>query len=210
MTPEDEKEIAALMRAALEKDRGYASFFGWPIDRDLEEWAVANILHEALLAKSASFFCGLKGRGRGNDPPDCEAADPNGRRVAIEVTELVSGKAIQAYKRGETYEWADWSQEEFLSALSGLLVEKALRRVKLKEGPYDGGYVVIVYTDEPMLQVEKVRALLQGSALSKPEGIDRAFLLLSYDPRTREYPYVELPMTQHGASSNAATDIRRL
>lgn len=48
MTPEDEKEIVTLMRAAREKSRGYASFCGWATDRDLEEWGVTNTLWESL------------------------------------------------------------------------------------------------------------------------------------------------------------------
>lgn len=42
MTPEDEREILALMREARKKDRAYANFFSWSIDRDLEELGVVK------------------------------------------------------------------------------------------------------------------------------------------------------------------------
>lgn len=124
MTPEDEREIAALMRAAREKSRGYADFFGWAIDRDLEEWGVLASLRESLESNGQLFFCDLKLRGRGNDPPDCEAVDANGKRIAIEVTELVDGRAIQAYQNGKVYDWADWTKDRFVSSLAERIAAK--------------------------------------------------------------------------------------
>lgn len=102
MTTEEEKEIAELelMRAAREKARVYADHFGWATNRDIEEWGVGTALAESLENENISLFKNIKRRGRQNDPPDCEALDVDGRRIAIEVTELVDGKAIQAYKAG--------------------------------------------------------------------------------------------------------------
>lgn len=192
MTPEDEREIAALMRAAREKSRGYADFFGWAIDRDYEEWGATIALCESLERNGELFFSDLKLRGRGNDPPDCEAVDVNGKRVAIEATELVDGRAIQAYKRGDVYEWADWSKDGLISSLAERIAEKGKRYGKLKDGPYDGGYVILIYTDEPMLPIETVKKFLDGHTFPRPDGVTRAFLLVSYDPRTKSYPYVDL------------------
>ena len=194
MTPEDEREIVALMRAAREKDRGYASFYGWSTDRDLEEWGVTNTLRQALQSNGESFFDGLQQRGRGNDPPDCEAVDAKGNRIAIEVTELVCSDAIQAYKQGRVYDWADWNKERLIASLEERIATKGTRYPKLKDGPYEGGYVVLIYTDEPMLPIDTVRKFLDGHTFRKPEGVTRAFLLLSYDPRTKSCPYVDLAL----------------
>ncbi|NUU69500.1 hypothetical protein HTZ98_01505 [Ralstonia solanacearum] len=195
MTPEDEKEIAAIMRAALAKRRGYADFFGWATDRDLEEWGVLTALSESLEGNGESFFSDLKRRGRGNDPPDLEAKDADGKRIAIEVTELVDGRAIQAYKNGGVYEWADWSKDGFVSALAERIAEKGKRYPKLKGGPYDGGYVIVIYTDEPMLPIGTVKEFLDGHAFPRPDGVTRAILLVSYDPATKSYPYVDLSLS---------------
>lgn len=192
MTSDDEKEIVALMRAARAKSRGHADFFGWATDRDLEEWGVIAALAEALAAQGQLFFDDLARRGRGNDPPDCEAVDSEGRRIAIEVTELVDARAIHAYKRGLPYEWSDWPQQMFISSLAGLIAKKGERHAVLKGGPYDGGYVVVVFTDEPLLPIETVRTYLGNHAFVRPDGMTRAFLVLSYDPRMQSYPYVEL------------------
>lgn len=100
MNSDDEKEIIAEIRAAHAKARGYADFFGWATDRDLEEWGVVSSLGESLQADNALFFSNLVRRGRPKDPPDCEARTESGERLAIEVTELVDGQAIQAFKEG--------------------------------------------------------------------------------------------------------------
>jgi len=138
MTTDEEKEILRLMREARNKDRGYADFFGWGSDRDIEEWGVVTSLSESLESEGNKLFSCLKRRGRPNDPPDCEALDNEGNRIAIEVTELVDGKAIQAYKSGAVYEWADWDKVRFISSLETLLSRKDSRFPELKEPPYDG------------------------------------------------------------------------
>ena len=192
MTTEEEKEIAELMRAAKEKARGYADHFGWATDRAIEEWGVVNALAASLENENISLFKNIKRRGRLNDPPDCEALDINGRRIAIEVTELVDGEAIQAYKAGAVYEWANWDKNRFMDSLSRLITRKDSRYAKLKEPPYTGGYVVVIFTDEPMLDCSTVKSYLEGHKFDRPKYISRAFLLVSYDPSIKQCPYYEL------------------
>jgi hypothetical protein len=197
MTPEDEKEIVGLMRAAREKGRGYASFYGWATDRDIEEWGVTTTLRESLERTGESFFDDIKRRGRGNDPPDCEAVDFEGNRIAIEVTELVCPDAIQAYKDGRVYDWADWPKDRFIAAMEQRIATKGARYGKLKDAPYEGGYVILIFTDEPMLPIGTVREFLDGHVFLRPAGVTRAFLLLSYDPEVQMCPYVELSLDSH-------------
>lgn len=192
MTEEDEKEILAHIRAANAKRRGYADFFSWRTNRDLEEWGICSQWSESLAARGELFFSGLKVRGRPNDPPDLEALDQSGGRLAIEVTELVDGDAIRAFRAGRTYDWAEWSKEKFLSALEERVVVKNQRFPELKEPPYDGGYVVLVHTDEPELSRTTVEGYLLNHRFKKPQYVARAFLLLSYDPSVSHYPYFEL------------------
>jgi hypothetical protein len=194
MTPEDEEEIVALMRAARAKARGYADFYGWSADRDIEEWGVATTLWQSLQHNGKGFFDGIKRRGRGNDPPDCEAVDFAGNRIAIEVTELVCPLAIQAYKEGRIYDWADWPKDRLIAELQHRITTKGERYGKLKDGPYDGGYVVLIFTDEPMLPFATVREIVNGHIFVRPEGVTRAFLLLSHDPATQVCPCLELSL----------------
>lgn len=192
MTTEEEKEILDLMREARNKARGYADFFGWGSDRDIEEWGVVTSLSESLEYEGNNLFTSLKKRGRPNDPPDCEASDNNGNRIAIEVTELVDGKAIQAYKSGAVYEWADWDKDKFISSLGSLILRKDSRFLELKEPPYEGGYFLVIFTDEPMLDRLTVESYLEGYKFKKPEYLTRTFLLVSYDPGVEKCPIFEL------------------
>lgn len=182
------------MRAAREKSRGYASFYGWATDRDIEEWGVTKTLWESLHSTGESFFDDIKRRGRGNDPPDCEAVNSQGNRIAIEVTELVCPEAIQAYKEGRIDDWADWPKDRFIAALAHRIATKGTRYENLKGGPYDGGYMILIHTDEPMLTIETVRMFLDGHVFGKPRGVARAFLLLSYHPGMQMCPYFELSL----------------
>jgi hypothetical protein len=192
MTPKKKKEILHLMRAARNKARGYADFFGWGTDRDIEEWGVVTSLAESLESEGKSIFVSLKRRGRPNDPPDCEARDSVGNRIAIEVTELVDGKAIQAYKAGAVYDWADWDKIKFLNSLESRLSQKDSRFPELKEPPYAGGYFIVIFTDEPMLDRATVKSYLEGHRFRKPDYLTKAFLLVSYDPSVKKCPHYEL------------------
>ena len=188
----DWSEVGKRMREANAKSRGYASFFGWAPNRDLEEYGPVRELSLATAANGSPIFDQIQIRGRGNDPPDLEAKDPTGRRVAIEVTELVDGRAIQAFKAGQTYDWAEWDRAKFLRELKCRLKSKVARRLKLKGGPYPGGYVIVVFTDEPELNKATVAGFLAGNVFECLANGERAYLLLSYDPETESYPFYPL------------------
>lgn len=185
------------MRAARKRARGYADFFGWATNRDLEEQSIAAHFAKSLEANDALFFSQIKIRGRGNDPPDLDALDHLGQRIAIEVTELVDGKGIEAFKAGRHYDWAGWDKTKFLSSLISLLHAKNRCFARLKDGPYPGGYLVLIFTDEPELQRDTVETFLaghsfSGHSFSQVENVDKAILLLSYDPTVGRCPYFEL------------------
>lgn len=192
MSPDDQEEVSDAIRDSIRRARGYADFFGWAPNRDLEEQGVVTSLAESLEADGSSFFSAIAIRGRGNDPPDLEAIDNGGKRIAFEVTELVDGHAIQAFKNGRPYDFAEWDQQKFLSTLGSLLTAKNGRFHKLKGSPYPGGYVVVVFTDETALPKSVVEAYLQDHIFSGLTNVFRAFLLLSYDPSVEAYPYFEL------------------
>jgi hypothetical protein len=191
MSPDEEREIAELMRQALQRSRGHANFFQWGPNRDVEEWGIVNYLRESLDADEAAFFREPAIRGRGNDPPDCEAQSLEGERIALEVTELVDPAAIVAFKCGDLYSWAEWSQERLREALQDRLTTKDQRHASLQGGPYSQ-YILVIHTDEPMLSHSSASTLLHGVRFARPAHIDRAFLLISYDPGLQRCPYIEL------------------
>jgi hypothetical protein len=189
MTPPDDEYDDLI--AGLKSKARYAGSFEWP-DRNIKEWGVVDILANSLESEGKLFFLNHIARAQGNDPPDCEASDSNGERIAIEVTELVDGDAIRRTKNGE-YVWLEWGKEKFLGELASRIIKKDTNNQK--EAPYPGGYIVIVHTDEPFLHRETVRSYLEGHFFEKTSHIDRAFLLLSYHPevdRKGNYPLFEI------------------
>jgi hypothetical protein len=196
MTPELEEEIIEKMREVRERTRGYADFFLWASDRDVEEWGVVKFLSESIAADSQLSFTDIKSRGRSNDPPDCEAITSTGKRIAIEVTELVDGLAIHQFKKSEMMglplEFAAWSKEKFLDQLQNRLFQKDARFPALKGSPYPGGYMVVVHTDEPALDMETVAIYLKGHEFSAFRHITQAYLLLSYSPSIKRCPNFRL------------------
>jgi len=193
MSDDELKSAIQLMRKVRKNSRGYADFFEWSPDRNQEELGVVKALSEALEASGELYFDKIRLRGRGEDPPDCEAINQSGERIAIEVTELVDGEAIKAIKNsGNPYEWADWSKDKFRESVSHLISRKDGRFAHLKGAPYSGGYTVLLFTDEPLLNKETVGSYLASIDISKPKNIDKVFLLLSYDPTIKSYPYFEI------------------
>lgn len=188
----DDNELAkaiAQMREATERARGYADFFEFAPDRDIAEVGVVESLAESLASGGTPFFTRLRPRGRGSDPPDCEALDAAAQRIAIEVSELVSADGIRASKAKGAPCWQEWDKPTFLARLTDRVLAKDARYPKLKGGPYPGGYFVVVHTDEAFLAPDFVRAALEEHAF-RVHHISRAFLLLSY--RAGTYPYFEL------------------
>jgi len=185
-------EAIDLMRNEREKVRGYANYFTFESDRDLEEFAIVDTLNEAIKAEGEQGFTEIRIRGRGEDPPDCEAMDSNLHRVAIEITELVDGNAIRATAQtGLSYSWAEWTEEKFTDGVSNLINRKNDRFPSLLGTPYEGGYELVIFTDEPMLDIATINRYLPLD-MDKPEYIDNVYILLSYDPSLQKHPYIKL------------------
>jgi hypothetical protein len=174
--------------------RGYSDFFTWPVDRQLEEWAIAEALKESLEKSNAAFFNALIARGRGNDPPDCEAVLLEGGKLGIEVTELVDPHAILAYKNGDTRQQAVWGEAKLVNALCERIRIKDIAD-NVKGGPYDQ-YMLLVHADEPMLDYDYLNPLLADIHFPAYHLINRAFLLMSYDKKYQCCPYIELTLNK--------------
>ncbi len=156
--------------------------FGWDTNRDIEEWGIVNYLSESLASSGKAIFKSLKKRGRPNDPPDCEALDENDQRIAIEVTELVNEEAIKSVKAGNKYDFANWDIIRFRKCLDSLIQRKDSHFNHLKNPPYNGGYFLVIFTDEPMLNRNQVEVFLTGYAVNNTQHLSKVFLLISYDP----------------------------
>ena len=150
---------------AKQKKRGYSDFFAWPVDRQLEEWAIVDSLKESLEKANAAFFNSLVARGRGNDPPDCEAMLFEGGRLGIEVTELVDAEAIMAHKSGNTDHLAEWGEYKLINSITQRLEVKDVSK-NIKGGPYDL-YMLVIHTDEPVLNFDYTYPILSEYPLDR-------------------------------------------
>jgi len=192
MDTEEEKRFIQEIKEAIAKSRGYADSFKYSPNRDLEELGIVKRFCEALEKEEESFLDSttIISRGHGNDPPDCEAKNFYGDLVGIEVTELVDPDAIVALKKNQVYEWAEWSETKLIDAINNRLDVKDTPS-RIRGGPY-ANYILIIHTDEPVLNVDYAKALLKEYRFSKRILIDRAFLFIFYDPIYKTYPYIEL------------------
>jgi hypothetical protein len=184
----DEDDLVEMVQDAVRKQRPYASFFYWPV-RAIAEWGIANAFSESAASEAGFPLRELQARQPGDDPPDCEGIDAEGRHIGIEVTELVDGDAIARARRTGDNVWSTWDTPRIRAALDHLLTEKDSKT--LHGGPYDE-YLVLIHTDEPALTFEQIEAAVFGHSFPNLLQVQRAYILLSYDPLRRGYPYVKL------------------
>lgn len=187
----DWEQVFAQMREAEARDRGYASYGEWPLDRRLGELGVVRTL-AAYLAFSEGISW-ASAEPVQDDPPDVLLTTTRGRRFGVEVTELVSAHAAKLDRhrkktgKGSPYDWAHWTAETAAQAIARI-VETKERKLASKKASYDE-FLLGIATDEPMISFDLAQEAVR---LCRPQVkvIDRIFLLMSYDPAAdkRSYP----------------------
>ena len=195
MEQEDWEMFIDTMKANV---RSHADYFSWLSDRDVEELSVVQSLNESLAHHGQPFFHSLQSRGRGNDPPDCEARSCTGRRVGIEVTELVERKSMEEASSRRPIPRERWEERckpfpesQLFDLLAERIANKDKSLVKSRGGPYDE-YVLIIYCDEPRVLDYGLIEYVRGTTFPRTTLIDRAFLLFSFSPWENRCPYIEL------------------
>ncbi len=170
--------------------RPYAGYFSWLSNRDVEELGVVQTFHESLIHSGQTLFHSYQARGRGNDPPDCEARLCAGGRVGIEVTELVDGKAIAAARSGGAIPWEPYTEGQLFALVAERIAEKDKPK-NVKGGRYDE-YVLVVYCDDPRVLDYRLIEYVRRARFPRTTLIGRAFLLFSFSPWKGFCPCIEL------------------
>lgn len=126
-----------------------------------------------------------------------------GEKLAIEVTELVDGKAIQRDKfikknanstlQDRLSVAATWEDAAVIDAIQKLIRAKDSKFTKLLGGPYPGGYCVVIFTDEPDLSPEKLQNILREKTFCA-DNIKKCFLLIGYQPFQQHLKYIDLAL----------------
>lgn len=127
------------------------------------------------------------------DPPDVTALLADGRRLGIEVTELVNQRAIESQIRGLPRYQQDvirFGTSRAVVELRRILAEKE-RKLAAVRGDYDG-LALLVHTDEPMLKSDNFRPVAAEFACEVTEIFAWMYLVFSYEPQHQGCPAVRL------------------
>ena len=203
MATDEDAESLRLMREAIHKSRGYASYWEWKLDKQQPELHAARLLSRFLFRDQDYSVSSVT-----DDPPDA-VVQLGTRRCGIEVMEIVDRQAVErASKRKRQdlpveYDWANWNSDRLYEALEQGLVTKA-RKLAVHAQNYDELLLAFV-TDEGMID-SRLAAAVAGRIHSDTRYIDRAFVILSYEPNADELmfpdrcPIFELEIKQSNAA----------
>lgn len=172
----DEDEVLGIIQSAQTRTRHYADYWEWEIDRKRAERGVAQELVQHL---------GISGRfdATARETPDLLFLADDGRKIGIEVAELVEMRAAahnrHAEKKRLPHVWAIWSESTVVEAVRNRV---AIKNDKLAKNSdvFDEIWLAIA-TDEPTIDMSMAQ-----QACAKVEAtaarLQRAFLLLGYHP----------------------------
>ena len=181
-----ESRIIDLILKARSRRRKYAHFFEWP-DKAIKEKGIVCDLLEAMTAKGENH--GITGiRSKQPDPPDCVGIGKNGESIAFEVTELVDEETILRNQSSDT-DWKDWSGEDLLGKVQAIVKEKD---AKIYNGEPYSKIILVIHTDEPLLRLTDCVFFLRNQSVGQCKQITDCYLLMSYSPSLKAYPYFKL------------------
>jgi hypothetical protein len=188
---------------ALSHARGYADIFDW-IEPDRErakhvkEQGIVDDFVQALHRDASPYV-----RIESCEPPlpDCQLIDAIGRKIGVEVTELVAEDMIKWNKRkSNSYRFKEYSRDGLLIAAAERLTTKneklqAARATIIAE--HLEKIIVILHCDEPGLIQRPAfcREAFSSRNFPRFNGIDEAYLLLPC-PRKKHWHDTEAEFCQ--------------
>jgi hypothetical protein len=184
-----ESRMVDLIFKARSRRRKYASFNEWP-DKSIKEKSIVLDLLEAMTTQDEDHgitrICAFQ-----PDPPDCTGIDSDGKLVAFEVSELVDQDTILRNEYGHD-DWKEWSEEELLEKIREVVKKKDAK--KFHGGPYSK-IILVIHTDEPLLRLTDCVSALAGQIVGQCRQITDCYLLMSYSPGLKSYPYFRLAVS---------------
>ncbi len=183
----------------MKRKRTYAAYWEFPDEAARDKGIVADL----ILSLEASVIQlkprSLRSRGR-DDPPDCEALDLAGRRVAFELSEIVDAQAIMRHTRREGLHYREYSEASFLALLDARLTAKLREETDLKGGPYHRR-VLVLHSDEGLLDPEFCSSAVRGRTARYIRPWTDVFLIFPPPPHftgtdigyVRKCPIITIP-----------------
>lgn len=181
-------DVLEAFKAAVEKQRGYADFFHWH-DKTLKESGILDDFREAA-AQAGLEMSDCAPSPPGQDPPDGSATFA-GRKISIELTEFVDAVMIQKAKATGEAPWRWWTEDEAVGHLKRIVASK-------DHAEFGAGsdYWVVIHCDEQALDHALLRRYISSAGAIEVRGINRCFMLLSYDPKTQRKPLLEVAVSR--------------
>jgi hypothetical protein len=105
---------------------------------------------------------------------------------------LVDQETVADGQRGKDPISIEWDRRELVGRLTGIVRRKDTA-ASSPGGAY-AEYLLVVHTDEPELHIEALESHLDGFELPATQQITRVYMLVSFDPRTRSYPWLRIPI----------------
>ena len=181
----DEQTAMKSWAALMNSRKGHASQFATSNSPGITEVVEEDIAQE--FAKSLVYTENVSLKdviSNPEDPPDCFGM-LNGRRIGIDLVELVDGDALAKAKKGASpyescgqFHETQWSRDRFLTKLNGVIDRKHIK-YKAKDQMFD---CLLIYTDEPWLNAHDVQAWLAETTAIARTSFKSVYLLMSYHP----------------------------
>ena len=190
--------------------RGYATYFEGA-DKQAKELTVIEALLRSMESRGEEKYFGPVQLPSSGDPPDGVVSDRAGNPVAVEVTELVSRRAIEKNqtKKWEEHAYRDWEPPETIKKINRIIwdweppevIREISRIIKKKDGKtfHGGPYakkILVIFTDEYTLFSSRFEyaKLLPKRSFGPVKQIDEAYFLFSYAGSDEGYPYIKLSL----------------
>lgn len=165
--------------------RKYSGFFDYG-DKSLKERGIVEHLLKSMKECGEASYSNPVSCP--DQWPDVLVNDQIGQQVAVEVTELVDETSVRENQQGNGI-YCIWEPAQVYAEIERILAKKDL---KSNHGGKYSKVILLIHTDELVIESEKYIPLLKTSSFKTLNNINEAFLLFSYDPRANNYPYVRL------------------
>ena len=192
MSPED--EISAAIVEGLRKNdrlrRKHASFWNFYKKSSKELGLFSEIFHRFEIDYGSKVIeWGLCK----NDPPDIFADLADGRKIGVEITELVNEAAIDAQIHKPDDYYHHLFQFDFKNACEE--VRKLVRHKEAKlshKMPDYAELALLIHTDEFLLKSDQFMVDVTPRVLDSSRVFASIYILFSYEPDKQQCPLIKL------------------
>ena len=163
--------------------RKHGSFWLWPKKHVMERGIVQELLNSMQQDVDMRY---RNVRSVNSDWPDCEVDDEFGDTIGVEVTELVDEETVRRAQRDEM-DFSYRTDDEIKDQVRSILSRKDL---KSSHGGLYSKVILVIHTDE--FTHSRLFPVIRSTKFTRLKNIQEAFIIVSYDPETRTYPWCEI------------------